>query len=241
MRRKKARSIPSWDNVGPRPGGCRTSVQVLSAYPISLVLLVWHGIDTLEMAYELIDLIRHGREERNLEYVGPSSWSEIRAKVIKTILAMSNIQDGGAIVIGVEDSTFVPKGLSSSQSASFDQDDISVYLNNYADPYAEITVSHEEWEGQQFVVVQVNEFSEIPVICKRDGDRGLRTGAMFTRPRRKIETAEVPSQAEMREIIELATEKGIRKMYGRIDRAGIEVTSQGERDREEFNSQLDAL
>jgi hypothetical protein len=39
----------------------------------------------------------------------------------------------------------------------------------------------------------------------------LRGGAVYTRTRRMYECAEVPGQAEMRELLELAIEKGLRK------------------------------
>jgi predicted HTH transcriptional regulator len=163
---------------------------------------------------DLIELVRHGREERSLEYKGPENWANpaVRARLTKCILALANIQDGGAIVIGVEQvgQDFVPVGLNAADRDSFDQDHVAAHLANYADPYVEVTVSRVSYEGNDFVVIQVRQFDEIPIICRKKG-QDLRGGAVYTRTRRMYECAEVPGQAEMRELLELAIEKGLRK------------------------------
>ena len=53
------------------------------------------------------------------------------------------------------------------------------------------------------------------VAFKKDGLKNLRKGAIFTRTRRHPETIEVPSQTEMREILELAVDKNMRKLTKR--------------------------
>lgn len=194
---------------------------------------------------ELQQLVLHGREERNLEYVGPCNWNDpnIKAKITKTVLAMSNIPDGGAIVIGMEEEEdgYNPVGLESDSSSSFTQDDLSSSINEYADPYSEITVSRISYEKKEFIVIQVREFEQVPVICKRDGLRGLCRGVIFTRPRRKHESVKVPGQAEMREIIERAVDKGIRHLYARLETAGLAVSPAEEIHERRFDEQLGGL
>jgi hypothetical protein len=174
---------------------------------------------------EILELILHGREERNLEYKSGENWRDIKFKIIKTILAMSNIRDGGTIVIGVSQSrdAFIPSGFSLTDLDSYSQDTIAANANEFSDPYTEVIVMKVPHEGKNFVVIQVEEFSELPVICKKDGD-GLRKGAIYTRPRRMHETAEIPSQTEARELLDIATEKSIRSTYARIRRANLEVS-----------------
>ena len=117
---------------------------------------------------ELIQYITHGREERNLEYKGPINWNDtqIKAKITKTILAMSNLRDGGVIVIGVEQNgeIFTPVGLDSESISSFKQDDISVHVNNYADPFVEIKVSYKIAE-KDFNEKYMNAFAEGYKLC----------------------------------------------------------------------------
>ena len=78
-------------------------------------------------------------------------------------------------------------------------------------------------ENKKFVVIKVFEFAEIPVICKKDGSSNLRKAAIYTRTYRIPESAEVPSQSEMREILDLAAEKQVRRFFETQSRAGITV------------------
>jgi hypothetical protein len=89
-------------------------------------------------------------------------------------------------------------------------------------------------DGKTFVILSVEEFETIPVICKRQFNDPrnpakvvLRPGACYVRTRRKPETSEIPSQTEMRELLELATRKGIRHFLERAAAAGLPVATPG--------------
>jgi len=193
---------------------------------------------------ELLQLISHGREERNLEFKGRVHWNDInvKSKITKTILAMSNLRDGGIIIAGVEqdNENFIPVGLEDEMLNTFKQDDISSYVNEFADPFVEITISHEECENLKYAIIQIKEFSEIPTICKRDGENNLRRGAIYIRPRRKIESVEVPSQAEMREILDIATEKILKKFKRNLLLTGLEEEPEAS-SKQKFDAQLGVL
>ncbi|NQV16638.1 ATP-binding protein [bacterium] len=193
----------------------------------------------------LVQFITHGREERNLEYKSNINWKDphIQAKLIKSILALSNIRNGGAIVIGVEQNgeKFTPKGLSNTNLQTFKQDDISSRVSSFADPYVEITVTHVDYEEASYVVIQVKEFAEIPVICKRDGAEGLTIGQIYTRPRRKIETVAIPSQIEMREIVNMAIDKGMELQQKRLSKYGSSSIDKNEADKAAFKNQAGDL
>lgn len=191
----------------------------------------------------LIDYILHGREERNLEYKGNVSWndSNIKFKLIKTILAMSNIPDGGVIVVGVDEdksnNKCNPIGLNKDNLASYSQDTIQSAVSEYAEPFVEITVTHVEHDEKCFVVIQIAEFSEMPVICKKGYSGTLNRGEVYTRPKRKNESVKVPSQVEMREIIESAVGKSKSKLVKRVTTAGFEIKNR-KTDEELFSDQL---
>ncbi|MBM4453821.1 MAG: ATP-binding protein, partial [Chloroflexi bacterium] len=168
----------------------------------------------------LLELVYHGREERNLEYKSSMSWqaTSTKAKIAKSVMAMANIPDGGAIVIGVvkEGETYNPRGMEQDHVSSFRQDDVMEYINQkYADPYVELTVRTVDRDNKQFVVIQVSEFGQLPIICRNDGLENLLRGAIFTRSRVKHETIQVRSQTEMREILDLAVDKEIRRLRNR--------------------------
>ncbi len=164
---------------------------------------------------------------------------------------MSNIQDGGAIVIGVEQigQTFTLRGMTEQQAATFSDDIVSPYVNKYADPSAQLTVSPVSYLEKLFIVIEVNEFREIPVVCKRDGTRWLRRGALYTRSRGKVESCEISTHEDMRELLEIATEKQFRNILARLQRAGFgivesAVTSKetpSESTRRKFDEQIDGL
>ena len=177
----------------------------------------------------LIDyLISHGREERNLEYKQSMSWSDIatKVKVTKSAMAMANISDGGYIVFGEKKNgeVYEPEGMQKDHADSFKQDDVMDWVNKYADPYVELIVSVEKRDGKRFVVIQIQEFDQLPVVCKKDGE-DLKCGDVFTRSRRKYETARVGSQTEMREILDLAVDKEIRRLRSRGLVTSVEVVS----------------
>lgn len=176
---------------------------------------------------ELYELIAIGEERRNLEYKRSVSWNDrrTRARITKSILAMNNIRYGGYIVLGVDqqpDGAFDPVGMSAEDASSLNYDDVASYVATYADPYVQFSLSRLEREGRIFVVIQVREFDEIPTICKRSYGTDLHEGKIYTRTRGgRPESAEIRSQTEMREIIDMAVEKGIRRFYERLARAGL--------------------
>ena len=168
----------------------------------------------------LLELVYHGREERNLEYKRSMNWKEpaTKAKIAKSAMAMANLPDGGVIVVGVEKKGefHKPLGMIQEDIESFKQDDVMQYINEkYADPYIELSMRLVGKDNNYFVVIQINEFAELPIICKRDGLENLKKGALYTRSRMKYETVQVRSQTEMREIINLAVDKEIRRLHSR--------------------------
>jgi hypothetical protein len=77
-------------------------------------------------ATELINLIQLAREQRFLEYKESRPWSILREKIAKTAMGMSNIRDGGTIIIGVEQRSglLVLEGMAPSDLATYDDDTI---------------------------------------------------------------------------------------------------------------------
>lgn len=175
----------------------------------------------------LLEHVHHGREERNLEYKEILDWTRAKhqIKIAKCVLGMSNVRNGGVLVIGIRKDG-VPVGLTEAQARLFDQDHVSALVNEFAAPYAEITVTvgrDAPNSPMWFVVVEIKEFEEQPVICRKDGHE-LAQGGLYTRGRRIHETALVRSEAEMREILDMAVEKRLRAFRRMTQAAGIEMT-----------------
>jgi len=196
---------------------------------------------------DLVDsLIGNGREERHVEFKRTMNWSDVgtKSKVVKSSIAMANLRDGGFIVFGIErqpDDSYTAVGMKAEDYDSFKQDEISMEVNNYADPFVEVTVQKVKRDAKLFVIIEIREFLDLPILCKRDGAERLRNGAIYVRPRRKIETAELPSQGDLREILDLAVEKKIRSFYSQIERVGARLAVPEDRDSKAFSEQLGGL
>jgi len=194
-----------------------------------------------------IDLILNGSEERNLEYKQSMSWKDksTKAKVVRTSLSMVNIRDGGVMIFGVEQTSngkFKPSGMEAKHVDTFSQDEVQEYINEFADPYVDLTVTNFKYDNKCFVIIQIKEFDEIPVVCKKCGV-DVNKGQIFTRPRRKIESVPVSSQTEMREILEMALDKNIRKIRESLSNWCFigEVLTPSKIDEDEFKRQLGDL
>lgn len=161
-----------------------------------------------------LEYIYHGSEERNIEYKQSIDYeeSDVKDKLFRACMAMANIEDGGVIVIGVEqrEGTFLTTGMTDDDFNSFEQDEFSQKLNEYADPNIDVKLSKIEHDGKKYIIIEVKEFDDMPIICRKASNK-LKRGAIYTRPRSKNESVKVPNENEMRKIIELTVKKFIEK------------------------------
>lgn len=176
---------------------------------------------------ELEAVLSGGSELRGFEVKGPGLRTDghLFAKVTRAALGMGNRRNGGHVVLGIDDRDLAAMrpGLDDDQLASWlSFDDVSRKMAEYADPplglaIAGLTLSN----GVTVAVIEVSEFEDIPHLCKKGYDSVLRQGALYVRPRKVPETSEVASSVEMREVLQLATEKALRALVGTAERAGV--------------------
>jgi predicted HTH transcriptional regulator len=185
------------------------------------------------------------REDRNREFKRSFAWTrresgETMAKVTKTILAMSNLRDGGHIVIGVEEipgsgGRYEPKGVTHEHLQAFSHDDVADWVRDYADPPALFDCSVVTLDGMDFFVIAVSAFEEFPVICTRSYAEVLSEGAVYVRSRSGRPRSEPVSRyVDMRELLDLAVERGVRRFY----QMQAIVFHPGPSDAERFEQQL---
>lgn len=176
---------------------------------------------------EIVNYIKYPNEERHLEFKGSVGWNgEIRAKITKSIMAMANLKDGGWIVIGKEeqeDRSFVLVGMTPEDYDSFDSDEIKAFVYGRTDPPVTFTIRKKDYDSKRFVLIQVNEFENIPIICRRSYGDIIHAGTIYVRSKGKPESIPVPSNAEMREIVDIAIDKGVKEFVQRMQRVGILV------------------
>ncbi len=176
---------------------------------------------------EFAEILHQGHETPRVEFKGPGPRTDkqLFAKVTRAVLAMANRRGGGRIIVGVREdrSQLFPDGLSANDLAMWGHEDVSGALSAYADPYVSISVETVVHQGKQFVVITVDEFEETPVLCKKVYQGVLRDGACYVRRKGRIESSEIPNHAEMRDLLELATEKGVRRFLRTASRAGLQL------------------
>lgn len=164
----------------------------------------------------LSEAIMLGREQSGMEFKGPGRRTDkaFQVKIIRAVLGMANNPGGGVVVVGVDDNgtELIPTGLSPEELATWPYDDFASNVSNYADPYVDFDIGVVEKGGKPFVAIDVKQFDELPVICKKSYQDVLRNGALYVRRKGKNETVEVPSHVEMREIVRRAAEFAARRI-----------------------------
>jgi predicted HTH transcriptional regulator len=193
------------------------------------------------MSEEYRAIIYAGSEDRNREYKQSFPWErsthgKTMAKIVRTILAMSNLRDGGHVVIGVEEGiSYQPTGMHVDHLETFSYDKVADFVRNFADPYAKFSLDVVHLDGVDFVVISVSGFDEFPVVCRSSYADILAEGAVYTRPRSGCpRSASISRYVDMRELLDLAVERGIRRFLGMQAR----VRSLGPTDAEQFAQQL---
>ncbi len=154
-------------------------------------------------------------------------------KVVRGLMGMANRRDGGRLVIGIreEAGSFEMLGVTPEQAESWRYEHVADALAPLADPPVAFDIELHEHQGRQYLLIEVNEFEDVPVICRKDFPRSLkmgerpilRNGAVYVRPRRKPETSEVATHVDMRELLDLATEKRLRNLMGTVSRIGAKL------------------
>ncbi|MCB0195684.1 MAG: ATP-binding protein [Anaerolineae bacterium] len=195
---------------------------------------------------EYRSIIYAGSEDRNREYKSSFPWDRSThgspiAKVTKSILAMGNLRDGGHIVFGVEEisesgTSFNPIGMQNQHLRTFSYDTIADFVRNYAEPYVTFNLDQITLDEKNFIVISVIGFEENPVVCKKSYDNILAEGTVYIRSRSGRPRSEpLTNYPDMRELLDLAIERGVRRFLETQARVGNIISSN---DEEQFNQQL---
>lgn len=179
-----------------------------------------------KMPENLLESLYHGKEEIYLEYKADIAWSN-RPKmleIVKTILALANLRDGGIILIGVKDDG-ERIGLTDENYNSFSHDYINQFLDGRVNQAIQCKVEKHEHKDKKdnkikkFVSIQVAESQEFPAIyigkqelfdTNKDpfsNNIALRQGALYIRNKTNIGNKETKSLLEWQELIERTIRK----------------------------------
>jgi predicted HTH transcriptional regulator len=164
---------------------------------------LWRTGSEAVNAGELEARLEGGCETQSLEVKASMPWEV--SKLAKDILALSNVRDGGYIVIGIEDGTFTRQGVDSSTRDSYRVDVMRDQMAAYADPHVLFSVDYpKDRNGLEFVVIRVEPFEQLPVICRKDG-HDVKAGVIYYRNlNKRPQSAAVSNSYDVREIVTLA-------------------------------------
>ena len=162
---------------------------------------------------EIEELLDAGVETQRIEFKESVQWSvEIFAK---DILALSNVQDGGFIIIGVAEDTngnFERKGIKPEHKGSYKLDIMRDQMAAFADPHVNFIVEVSiDKNGLEYIVIKIFQFEEIPVICSKESKDTKKSIIYYRNKNRRIESAPISNNYDMRTIIELATVRMMQK------------------------------
>ena len=204
---------------------------------------------------EIQNYITRGHEEVDIEYKASMTWQnrETRLKILCAMLALSNHQDGGVIVIGVRDGDCEPIGMNDEDYASFKYDDIARVVKNHAEPFIEFKLLADTLEisgaTRKFVVIQIREATELSTICTKlelwntsapsyNQNIALRQNAIYIRSKAPIESREIASVHEWKELIYRTIEKSERTLFKRLPSWMFESQNKEKSDTDKYNEDL---
>ena len=184
---------------------------------------------------ELEELLSLEHEGRSFEVKGPGAPGDLRdrayvAKIAKAVMAMGNLRDGGMVCLGISDKamTAMLPGLTPKQSEAWTNfDEVHTALARFADPPVAFETRRLRLSsGAEVVVLEVDEFDSVPHVCRKDYPGELNAGELYVRPLGMPRSARVPDAREMREVLDNATDKGVREFLRRTRAAGVSLVSQ---------------
>lgn len=161
---------------------------------------------------ELEEKLEGATETQTIEFKNACDWNV--CMFAKDILALSNVQDGGYLIIGVEDGSFIRKGITDTQKETYKIDVMKDQMTSYADPHVNFIVQFpKDGDQKEYAVIHVFQFEEVPVICRKNS-ADTKSGTIYYRNKnRRAESGPVSNSYDMRDIIQLAT---IRMMQRKV-------------------------
>jgi hypothetical protein len=166
------------------------------------------------------------QEGQGIDFKESAPWDSLKWRIIKTALAMGNLRDGGIIVVGSSEreQTWDLSGITQDHLVTFDVDNIIDAVNSYASPHVDLDIALVKHNnGHQFLAIQVNEFDNTLIVCKKNGPAGtgIVEGAVYVRPPGIAKTTRVMNASQMHDMLELAAEKRARRILETARRVGL--------------------
>jgi predicted HTH transcriptional regulator len=176
--------------------------------------------DRIEVALDLT------MESANVDFKRSESWSSLEMTLVKSMLGMGNLADGGLVIVGVAESgaTWELTGIQPDHLATFDVDVMADSFGMRISPSPDITIVTHTRDGRLYLAVAIAEFVEHPFVCAKDGPpgSGLQRGRIYHRPTSgRPRTESVINADDMRDMLRLAIDKGVKRYVERVRGSGF--------------------
>jgi predicted HTH transcriptional regulator len=180
------------------------------------------------------------QESQRVDFKESAAWNALKGKLVKTVLAMGNLRDGGVVVVGVSErnANWEITGINAEHLGTYDVDVMLGYFGSFVSPFVEIDIVQVPHDGRDFLAIQVHELQELPLVCKRTVD-GLFEGAVYVRPTGGVpQTTRVMNAQQMHDLLELAAEKMARRIQRQARAIGMVAPNMGNN---AFDQELEGL
>lgn len=177
-------------------------------------------------------------ETQGVEFKESAPWKMLQSKIVRTALAMANLRDGGVIIIGVSqrEGMWDLRGIADEHLQTYDADTVAALVDQFASPHVTIHLVLVQRDGRNFLALEVNEFTNTPIVCRKDA-ADLRQGAIYVRQPGHPRTSEVRTAEELHHLLELAAEKRARRILETARRVGLQVSASAR----PFDDELEGL
>jgi predicted HTH transcriptional regulator len=166
-------------------------------------------------------------ESQSVDFKESASWEALQFKIIKTALAMGNLRDGGAIIIGASErgEQWDLSGIADAHLLTYNVDEMIEAINRYASPPMTVRAVTVVYRSARFLAISVTEFDLTPFVCRKNGPDGvgLRQASIYVRPPGMARTTEIRTAEELQDLLNLAAEKRARRMVESARRIGLGV------------------
>lgn len=165
--------------------------------------------EELEKLFE--ELLEGGTETQRIEFKSSCPWKD--TMFAKDLLALSNVRGAGYIIIGIKqvDEKFEREGISKEDLETYNLETMQDQIGGFADPGVDFELYNIDKDEKKYLMIIVKEFQDIPIICKKDSSDTNKAVIYYRNTDRRPESAPVSNSYDMRDIIELAVVKMMKK------------------------------
>jgi hypothetical protein len=114
-------------------------------------------------------LLAYKSERPNLDYKEGFAWTkenrDKKYEIVRDLMGMANIKDGGRIILGVRDNDFEFVGVPNEVYDSFDPNNVVQMAHDNSAPKLTCEIIKRMIDGRKVIVLDVAEFNDTPIIC----------------------------------------------------------------------------